>query len=226
MALLSTTYRVLSGTHKQFLGRSGVESLLGLSAVVPALPELSQRGTLQYSQSTPRSFVRRRAHERNGPNAALSTVLRRAPRRIAALRQHSAPPLRQGSAHLVQQGTLGSHTQDQRLRLCSCADAIADPIADCGTNRHADRQRCALAGSHAAGQHSSRVPWPLQARSTRSPSRRPRARRGCGAARRARRMDARLPRRATRAKQLQQAQFPCSSARCRRHWATCGASAG
>jgi hypothetical protein len=35
-----------------------------------------------------------------------------------------------------------------RLRLCSCADGHTDPVADHG---HADRQRCALAGSHAAG---------------------------------------------------------------------------
>ena len=72
-----------------------------------------------------------------------------------------------------------------RLRLCSCADAIADPIPDCGANGHADRQRCALAGSHAVGQRSSRVLRLLQARSMRLPSRRFRARPGRGAARRA-----------------------------------------
>ena len=38
--------------------------------------------------------------------------------------------------------------------MCSCADAIADPIPDCGANGHADRQRCALAGSHAVGQRT------------------------------------------------------------------------
>ena len=144
--------------------------------------------------------------------------------RMAALRQHSAAPARQARPRRVQRGTSGSDKQDQRLRLCSCADAIADPIPDCGTNGHADHQRCAPAGSHAVG--STHVLRPLQARSRRSPSRRPRARRGRGAARRARRTVARLPRPATRAKQLQQAHRSCSSARCQRHWATCGASAG
>jgi hypothetical protein len=64
------------------------------------------------------------------------------------------------------------------------------------------------------------VPRLLQAQSRRSPSRRPRARRGRGAARRVRRVDARLLRRATRAQQVQRAHRACSSARCQRHWAT------
>jgi hypothetical protein len=133
-----------------------------------------------------------------------------------------------GWTHRVLLGTSVYRRQEQRLRLCgstdgSTDDGSTDSVADHG---HADRQRCALAGSHAVGQRSARVPWPLQARSRRSPSRRPQARRGCGTARRARRMDARLPRPATRAPQVRPAHRQFSSARCQRHWATCGASAG
>ncbi len=184
--------------------------------------------------STLRSFVRRRAHVRNGSNAALSTVLPRAG--CGAVGPDSGTQAELGgtsAADLTPPGSKGYisislvyRQKDQRLRLCSCADGFADPIPDCSTNGHADRQRCALASSHAAGLRNLRVPWLLQARSRRSPSRRPRARRGRGAARRARRMDARSPRRATRAKQFQKAPRSCSSARCQRHWATCGASAG
>ncbi len=133
-----------------------------------------------------------------------------------------------GWTHRVLLGTLVHRRQEQRLRLCGSTDGSTDDgRADSVTDHaHTDRQRCALAGSHAAVPRSGSVPWPLQARSRQSPSRRPRARRGCGTARRARRMDARLPRPATRASQVRPAYRQFSSAWCQRHWATCGASAG
>ncbi len=214
----------------QFLGRSGVDSLLGCQRLCPHCPSFHTGGLysthrLPHGRSCAAEHTCGTAQTQRSP--LCSPGHRVAPSgRIAALRQHSAAPARQARPTWYSRVPyhLGSDKQDQRLRLCSCADAIADPIPDCGTNGHADRQRCALAGSHAAG--SARVPWLLQARSRRSPSRRPRARRGRGAARRAHRMVARLPRRATRAKQLQQAHHSCSSARCQRQWAICGASAG
>jgi hypothetical protein len=110
--------------------------------------------------STPRSFVRRRGHVRNGSNAALSAVLPRAPRGAvgsdggtqAALGGTCAgdltPPGSKGYVSI----SFVYRQEDQRLRLCSCADAIADPIPDCSANGHADRQRCAHSPvKHAVG---------------------------------------------------------------------------